>query len=118
MTSADEALRLYMRLCSSSMRLGCTNAVSKTCAEAFKESMTSAEEMLNAYTCYALASALHIDTQSARTMPSQGLVDTSIRRPLLGGGDRTHGRPTCSRGCQHCWGHHLTTHGHDEAHDE
>jgi hypothetical protein len=26
--------------------------------------MTSADEMLNAYTCYALASALHIDTQS------------------------------------------------------
>jgi hypothetical protein len=36
MTSAEKALRLYMRLCSSSMRLGCTNAVSKTCAEAFK----------------------------------------------------------------------------------
>jgi hypothetical protein len=86
MTSAEKALRLYMRLCSSSMRLGCTNAVSKTCAEAFKESMTRADEMLNAYTCYALASALHIDTQSTRTMASQGLVDTSIRRTSAGGG--------------------------------
>ena len=47
--------------------------------------MTSADEMLRAYTCYALASALHIDTRAQGPWPAKGWWSASIRRPLLGG---------------------------------